>query len=103
MEYIALVVVSALAVYYAYTSYMFFSGIINKRKVSYKELFIKMIVVALVSYGVLALAVNIIKPSVFLKPLLIVGTIISFEKAILEVAAIVLAIKYFLIKGGRLS
>lgn len=94
MKYIALIVVSALAVYFAYISYMFFSEIINGRKTNYGELSIKMIVVALVSYGILALAVNIIKPSVFLKPLLIVGTIISYERIVIVIALVVLAIRY---------
>ena len=94
MEYIALIMVSALAAYFAYISYMFFSGIINGRKANYGELSIKMIVVALLSYGILALAVNIIKPSVFLKPLLIVGAIISFERIIIIVAIVALAIRY---------
>ena len=94
MKYIALIMVSVLAAYFAYISYMFFSGIINGRKANYGELSIKMIVVALVSYGILALAVNIIKPSVFLKPLLIVGAIISFERIVIVIALVVLAIRY---------
>lgn len=94
MEYITLILVSAMAVYFAYTSYMFFSGIINGRKANYGELSIKMIVVALVSYGILALAVNIIRPSVFLKPLLVVGAIISYERIAVVIALVVLAIKY---------
>ena len=94
MKYIALIMVSALAAYFAYISYMFFSGIINGRKANYGEFSIKMIVIALVSYGILALAVNIIKPSVFLKPLLIVGAIISYERIVIVVALIVLAIRY---------
>ena len=94
MEYITLILVSAMAVYFAYISYMFFSGIINGRKTNYGELSIKMIVIALVSYGVLALAVNIIRPSVFLKPLLIVGSIISFERIIIIVALVALVIRY---------
>ena len=93
MEYITLILVSAMAVYFIYISYMFFSGIINGRKTSYGEFSIKMIIVALVSYGILALAVNIIKPSVFLKPLLIVGAIISFERIIIIVAIVALAIR----------
>lgn len=94
MKYIALIMVSALAAYFAYISYMFFSGIINGRKANYGEFSIKMIVVVLLSYGILAFAVNIIKPSVFLKPLLIVGSIISFERIIIIVALVAIVIRY---------
>ena len=78
MKYITLIMVSVLAAYFAYISYMFFSGIINGRKANYGDFSIKMIVVALVSYGILAL----------------VGTIISFERIIIIVALVVLAIRY---------
>lgn len=94
MEYITLILVSAMAVYFIYVCNLLFRGILNNSDKNYKEYLIKMIVVALVSYGGLALAVNIIKPSVFLKPLLIVGTIISFERIIIIVALVVLAIRY---------
>lgn len=95
MEYIALIIVSAMAVYFVYISYIFFGGVIaNKHVESYKWLILKMVIIALVSYGMLALAVYIIKPSVFLKPLLVVGTIISYERITIVVALVVLAIRY---------
>lgn len=95
MEYITLIMVSAMAVYFVYISYTFFRGVIaNKRVEDYKWLILQMVVIALVSYGMLALAVYIIKPSVFLKPLLIVGTIISYERIVIVIALVVLAIKY---------
>lgn len=95
MEYITLIVVSAMAVYFIYISYVFFRRVItNKRIEDYKWLILQMVIIALVSYGMLALAVYIIKPSVFLKPLLIVGTIISYERIAIVIALVVLAIKY---------
>lgn len=95
MEYITLILVSAMAVYFIYISYVFFRGeITNKRAEDYKWLVLQMVIVALVSYGALALAVYIIKPSVFLKSLLIVGSIISFERIIIIVAIVALAIRY---------
>lgn len=95
MEYITLIMVSAMAVYFVYISYTFFRGVIaNKRAEGYKWLVLQMVIVALVSYGALALAVYIIKPSVFLKSLLVVGTIISFERIIIIIALVVLAIRY---------
>lgn len=95
MEYIALIMVSAMAVYFIYISYVFFGGVIaNKHVENYKWLILQMVIIALVSYGMLALAVYIIKPSVFLKPLLVVGTIISYERIVVVVALIVLAIRY---------
>ena len=95
MEYITLILVSAMAVYFIYISYAFFGGVIaNKRAESYKWLILQMVIIALVGYGALALAVYIIKPSVFLKPLLVVGTIISYERIIIVIALVVLAIKY---------
>lgn len=95
MEYITLIVVSAMAVYFVYISYTFFRGVIaNKRVEDYKWLILQMVIIALVSYGMLALAVYIIKPSVFLKPLLVVGTIISYERIVIVIALVVLAIKY---------
>lgn len=95
MEYITLILVSAMAVYFVYISYTFFRGVIaNKRVEDYKWLILQMVIIALVSYGMLALAVYIIKPSVFLKPLLIVGTIISYERIVIVIALVVLAIKY---------
>lgn len=95
MEYITLIVVSAMAVYFIYISYTFFRGVIaNKRVEDYKWLILQMVIIALVSYGMLALAVYIIKPSVFLKPLLIVGTIISYERIVIVIALVVLAIRY---------
>lgn len=95
MEYITLIMVSALAVYFIYTGYVFFGGVIaNKHVENYKWLILQMVIIALVSYGMLALAVYVIKPSVFLKPLLVVGTIISYERIIIIVALVVLAIRY---------
>ena len=95
MEYITLIVVSAMAVYFIYISYIFFRGIItNKRIEDYKWLLLRMVIIALISYGILALAVYIIKPSVFLKPLLIVGTIISYERIVIVISLVVLAIRY---------
>lgn len=94
MEYIALIMVAIMWAYFLYICNLLFRGILNNSDKNYKEYLIKMIVVALVSYGILALAVNIIKPSVFLKSLLIVGSIISFERIIIIVALVVLAIRY---------
>lgn len=95
MEYITLILVSAMAVYFVYISYVLFGGVIaNKHVENYKWLVLQMIVIALVSYGMLALAVYIIKPSVFLKPLLIVGSIISYERIVIVIALVVLAIRY---------
>ena len=95
MEYITLIMVSAMAVYFIYISYVFFRGIItNKYAENYKWFILQMVIIDLVSYGMLALAVYIIKPSVFLKPLLVVGTIISYEKIVIVIALVVLAIKY---------
>lgn len=94
MEYITLIVVSAMAVYFLYICNLLFKGILNNSDKNYKEYLIKMIAIALMSYGVLALAVNIIKPSVFLKPLLIVGSIISFERIIIIVALVAIVIRY---------
>ena len=95
MEYIALILVSAMAVYFVYISYTFFRGVIaNKRVEDYRWFILQMVIIALISYGMLALAVYIIKPSVFLKPLLVVGTIISYERIIIIVALVVLAIRY---------
>lgn len=94
MEYIALIMVAIMWAYFLYICNLLFRGILNNSDKNYKEYLIKMIVIALVSYGVLALAVNIIKPSVFLKSLLIVGSIISFERIIIIVALVVLAIRY---------
>lgn len=95
MEYITLIMVSAMAVYFVYISYTFFRGVIaNKRIEDYKWLILQMVIIALVSYGMLALAVYIIKPSVFLKPLLVVGTIISYERIVIVIALVVLAIRY---------
>lgn len=95
MEYITLILVSAIAVYFVYISYVFFRGVIvNKYVENYKWLVLQMVIIALVSYGALALAVYIIKPSVFLKPLLVVGTIISYERIIIIVALVALAIRY---------
>ena len=95
MEYITLIMVSAMAVYFIYISYIFFRGAItNKRVEDYKWLILQMVIIALISYGMLALAVYIIKPSVFLKPLLVVGTIISYERIVIVIALVVLAIKY---------
>jgi hypothetical protein len=95
MEYITLIVVSAMAVYFIYISYIFFRGVItNKRIEDYKWLLLQMVIIALISYGILALAVYIIKPSVFLKPLLVVGTIISYERIVIVISLVVLAIRY---------
>lgn len=95
MKHITLIMVSAMAVYFVYISYTFFRGVIaNKRVEDYKWLILQMVVIALVSYGMLALAVYIIKPSVFLKPLLVVGTIISYERLAIVIALVVLAIRY---------
>lgn len=95
MEYITLIMVSAMAVYFVYIGYVFFGGVIaNKHVENYKWLILQMVIIALVSYGMLALAVYIIKPSVFLKPLLIVGTIISYERIVIVIALIILAIRY---------
>lgn len=95
MEYITLILVSAMAVYFIYISYTFFRGAIaNKRVEDYKWLILQMVIIALISYGMLALAVYIIKPSVFLKPLLVVGTIISYERIVIVISLVVLAIRY---------
>lgn len=95
MKYITLIMVSAMAVYFIYIAYVFFRGIITNRRVEdYKWFILQMVIIALVSYGMLALAVYIIKPSVFLKPLLVVGTIISYERIVIVIALVVLAIKY---------
>lgn len=95
MEYITLILVSAMAVYFVYISYVFFGRIIaNKHVENYRWFILQMVIIALVSYGMLALAVYIIKPSVFLKPLLVVGTIISYERIVIVVALVVLAISY---------
>lgn len=95
MEYITLIMVSAMAVYFVYISYTFFRGVIaNKRVEDYRWFILQMVIIALISYGVLALAVYIIKPSVFLKPLLVVGTIISYERIAIVIALVVLAIRY---------
>lgn len=95
MEYITLILVSAMAVYFIYISYVLFGGIIaNKHVENYKWFILQMMIIALVSYGMLALAVYIIKPSVFLKPLLVVGTIISYERIVIVISLVVLAIRY---------
>lgn len=94
MDYIALIMVAIMWAYFLYIFNLLFKGILNNSDKNYKEYLVKMIIVALVSYGILALAVNIIKPSVFLKPLLIVGSIISFERIIIIVALVALAIRY---------
>lgn len=95
MEYITLILVSAMAVYFVYISYVFFRGVItNKRVEDYRWFILQMVIIALISYGMLALAVYIIKPSVFLKPLLVVGTIISYERLIIVISLIVLAIRH---------
>lgn len=95
MEYITLIMVSAMAVYFIYISYVLFGGIIaNKHVENYKWFILQMMIIALVSYGMLALAVYIIKPSVFLKPLLVVGTIISYERIVIVISLVVLAIRY---------
>lgn len=94
MEYIALIMVAIMWAYFLYIFNLLFRGILNNSDKNYKEYLVKMIIVALVSYGILALAVNIIRPSVFLKPLLIVGSIISFERIIIIVALIAIVIRY---------
>ena len=94
MDYIAWIMVAIMWAYFLYIFNLLFRGILNNSDKNYKEYLVKMIIVALVSYGILALAVNIIKPSVFLKPLLIVGSIISFERIIIIVALVALAIRY---------
>lgn len=94
MEYIALVMVAIMWAYFLYICNLLFRGILNNSDKNYKEYLVKMMVIALLSYGILALAVNIIKPSVFLKSLLIVGSIISFERIIIIVAIVALAIRY---------
>ena len=95
MEYITLIVVSAMAVYFVYISYTFFRGVIaNKRVEDYRWFILQVVIIALISYGMLALAVYVIKPSVFLKPLLVVGTIISYERIVIMIALVVLVIKY---------
>lgn len=94
MDYIALIMVAIMWAYFLYIFNLLFRGILNNSDKNYKEYLVKMIIVALVSYGILALAVNIIKPSVFLKSLLIVGSIISFERIIIIVAIVALAIRY---------
>ena len=95
MEYITLILVSTMAVYFIYISYVLFGGIIaNKHVENCKWFILQMMIIALVSYGMLALAVYIIKPSVFLKPLLVVGTIISYERIVIVISLVVLAIKY---------
>lgn len=95
MEYITLILVSAMAVYFVYISYVLFGGVIaNKHVESYKWLVLQMVIMALVSYGMLALAVYMIKPSVFLKPLLVVGTIISYERIVIVIVLVVLTIRY---------
>lgn len=94
MDYIALIMVAIMWAYFLYIFNLLFRGILNNSDKNYKEYLVKMIIIALLSYGVLALAVNIIRPSVFLKPLLIVGSIISFERIIIIVALVALAIRY---------
>ena len=94
MKYIALIMVASMWAYFLYICNLLFRGILNNSDKNYKEYLVKMIVIALLSYGILALAVNIIKPSVFLKSLLIVGSIISFERIIIIVAIVALAIRY---------
>lgn len=95
MEYITLIMVFAMAVYFIYVSYTFFRGVIaNKHVEGYKWLILQMVIIALVSYGMLALAVYIMKPSVFLKPLLVVGTIISYERIAIVIALFVLVIRH---------
>ena len=86
MEYITLILVAGMWAYFIYVCNLLFRGILNNCDKNYKEYLIKMIVVAL--------AVYIIKPSVFLKPLLVVGTIISYERIVIVIALVVLAIKY---------
>lgn len=94
MKYIALIMVASMWAYFLYICNLLFRGILNNSDKNYKEYLVKMIVIALLSYGILALAVNIIKPGVFLKSLLIVGSIISFERIIIIVAIAALAIRY---------
>ena len=95
MEYITLILVSAMAVYFVYISYILFGGVIaNKHVENYRWFILQMVIIALASYGMLALAVYIIKPSVFLKPLLIVGTIISYERIVIAISLVLLAIRY---------
>lgn len=94
MDYIALIMVAIMWAYFLYIFNLLFRGILNNSGKNYKEYLVKMIVIALLSYGILALAVNIIRPSVFLKPLLIVGSIISFERIIIIVALVALVIRY---------
>ena len=95
MEYITLILVSVMAVYFIYISYVFFRGVItNKRVEDYRWFILQMVIIALVSYGMLALAVYVIKPSVFLKPLLVVGTIISYERLVIMISLVVLVIRY---------
>lgn len=95
MEYITLIMVSAMAVYFIYISCVFFRGLITNRRVEdYRWLILQMVIIALASYGMLALAVYIIRPSVFLKPLLVVGTIISYERIVVVIALVVLAIRH---------
>lgn len=95
MEYITLILVSAMAVYFIYISYVFFRGVItNKRVEDYRWFILQMVIIALVSYGMLALAVYVIKPSVFLKPLLVVGTIISYERLVIMISLVVFVIRY---------
>lgn len=94
MDYIALIMVAIMWAYFLYIFNLLFRGMLNNSDKNYKEYLIKMIAITLVSYGILALAVNIIKPSVFLKPLLIVGSIISFERIIIIVVLVALAIRY---------
>lgn len=94
MEYIALIMIAIMWAYFLYIFNLLFRGILNNSDKNYKEYLVKMIIVVLVSYGILALAVNIIRPSVFLKPLLIVGSIISFERIIIIVALIAIVIRY---------
>lgn len=66
MEYIALIMVAAMWAYFLYICNLLFRGILNNSDKNYKEYLVKMVVIALLSYGILALAVNIIKPSVSL-------------------------------------
>lgn len=95
MEYITLILVSAMAVYFIYIGYIFFGGVIaNKHVENYKWLVLQMVIIALISYGMLALTVYAIKPSVFLKSLLVVGTIISYEKIVIVIALVILAIRH---------
>ena len=94
MEYIALVMVAIMWAYFLHIFNLLFRGILNNSDKNYKEYLVRMIVIALLSYGILVLAVNIIRPSVFLKPLLIVGSIISFERIIIIVALVAIVIRY---------